>query len=80
MAFDNSGNLWIGTNIGLSKFDVKNNKFSSYTTANGLTNNFINSILIDDSNNIWISTNKGLNKFNIEKENFINFTKWMVYM
>lgn len=75
IAFDNSGNLWIGTNIGLSKFDVKNNKFSSYTTANGLTNNFINSILIDDSNNIWLSTNKGLNKFDTEKENFINFTK-----
>ncbi|MBQ3421264.1 MAG: hypothetical protein IJH34_06270, partial [Romboutsia sp.] len=63
------------TNIGLSKFDIKTNKFTSYTTAHGLTNNFINSILLDDDNNLWISTNKGLNKFDIEKENIINFTK-----
>ena len=75
MKFDNIGNLWIGTNIGLSKFDIKENKFISYTTANGLTNNFINSILVDKNNNLWISTNKGLNKLNIEKYNTINFSE-----
>ena len=75
MIFDKFENLWIGTNIGLSKFKIKTNKFTSYTTAEGLTNNFINSILLDDDNNLWISTNKGLNKFDIEKENIINFTK-----
>ena len=75
MIFDSSGNLWIGTNIGLNKFDIKTNKFTSYTTAEGLTNNFINSILLDDDDNLWISTNKGLSKFDIEKENIINFTK-----
>ena len=75
MIFDKFENLWIGTNIGLSKFNIKTNKFTSYTTAEGLTNNFINSILLDDDNNLWISTNKGLNKFDIEKANIINFTK-----
>lgn len=75
MIFDKFENLWIGTNIGLSKLNIKTNKFTSYTTAEGLTNNFINSILLDDDNNLWISTNKGLNKFDIEKENIINFTK-----
>ena len=75
MIFDKFENLWIGTNIGLSKFNIKTKKFTSYTTAEGLTNNFINSILLDDDNNLWISTNKGLNKFDIEKENIINFTK-----
>lgn len=74
MAFDSLGNLWIGTNIGLSKFDIKTEKFTSYTTAEGLTNNFINSIEIDDNKDIWISTNKGLNRFNIEKDNFTKFT------
>lgn len=75
MAFDNTGNLWIGTNIGLGKFDTKEKQFTSYTIADGLTNNFINSILFDDNDSLWISTNKGLNKFDIEKEEFINFTK-----
>ncbi len=73
MAFDNSDNLWIGTNIGVSKFDLKTETFTSYTTAEGLTNNFINSILIDDNGDIWISTDKGLNKFDREKDNFVNF-------
>lgn len=75
MSFDNTGNLWIGTNVGLSKFDINNNRFTLYTEADGLTNNFINSILVDDKNNIWISTNKGLNKFDSEEEKFINFSK-----
>ncbi|MBQ3422647.1 MAG: hypothetical protein IJH34_13540 [Romboutsia sp.] len=75
MAFDDFGNLWIGTNIGLSKFNIKEDKFTSYTTSDGLTNNFINSILLDNDNNLWISTNKGLNKFDIEKEKIITFTK-----
>lgn len=75
MIFDNKGNLWIGSNIGLSKFDIKANRFTSYTTAEGLTNNFINSILISDNGNIWISTNEGLNKFDVKKQDFINFTQ-----
>ena len=75
MAFDYLGNLWIGSNVGLSKFDLETKKFTSYTTAEGLTNNFINSILIDNNGDIWISTNKGLNKFNTEDNDFINYTK-----
>ncbi|MGL5692818.1 MAG: ligand-binding sensor domain-containing protein, partial [Peptostreptococcaceae bacterium] len=75
MTFDNSGNLWIGTNVGLSKFDINTNTFTSYTTSEGLNNNFINSIIVDDSGDIWISTNKGLSKFDTDKNSFINFTK-----
>ncbi len=71
---DSLGNLWIGTNIGLSKFNIESEIFKSYTTANGITNNFINSILIDDDNNIWISTNKGLNKYSTKTNKFIKFT------
>ncbi|MDV4152060.1 two-component regulator propeller domain-containing protein [Clostridium sp. AL.422] len=75
MTFDTLGNLWIGTNIGLSKFDLNTKEFTSYTTSEGLTNNFINSILIDDDNNIWISTNKGLNKYDVIKDTIVNYTK-----
>lgn len=75
MTFDNSGNLWIGTNVGLCKFELNEEKFTSYTTSEGLTNNFINSILLDDNNDIWISTNKGLNKYDVKKDNIVNYTK-----
>ena len=75
MTFDTSGDLWIGTNIGISKFNKTTQEFTSYTTAEGLTNNFINSILIDDNGDVWISTNKGLNKFDMKKQSFEKFTK-----
>lgn len=75
MAMDNNDNLWIGTNIGLSRFNIKTKEFTSYTTAEGLSNNFINTILIDDDGDIWISTNRGLNKFDIREDKFIRFGK-----
>ena len=75
MFFDNLGNLWIGTNIGLSKFDIKIKQFIYYTTAKGLTNNFINSIVVDNNGYIWISTNRGLNKYDAEKDEFRNYIK-----
>ena len=75
MEFDGSGNLWIGTNMGLYKFDLAANDFTSYTIEEGLTNNFINSILVDDNNNLWISTNKGLNKINTSNEEIRRFTR-----
>ena len=75
MVFDSFGDLWIGTNVGLGRLDIKKNTFTFYTKEDGLTNDFINSILIDDNDNLWISTNKGLNKFN-SKDGYINaFTK-----
>ena len=70
---DKNGLLWIGTNIGLNKFDRENNKFSSYTEKDGLPNNIINGILEDSSGNLWLSTNKGLSKFDPINEVFKNF-------
>ncbi len=37
LAKDNSGNIWIGTNIGLIKFD--GTTFTTFNTINGLPNN-----------------------------------------
>gem|GEM_PF-3435058 len=38
------------------------NKPIRYTTANGLINNLVYSILIDKENSIWLCTNKGITK------------------
>jgi ligand-binding sensor domain-containing protein len=57
-----SGNLWIGTYLGLAKFN--GTIFSIYNSSNSnLPSDFIFSILIDDSNNKWIGTSEGLAKF-----------------
>ena len=39
MLEDKNGNLWIGTEMGLSRYDGKS--FTNYTTADGLMNNII---------------------------------------
>jgi ligand-binding sensor domain-containing protein/signal transduction histidine kinase len=63
---DSKGNLWIGTEDGLNQLDRKTNRFTKFTTKNGLSNNYINSLQDDDEGNLWIATNRGISKFNIE--------------
>lgn len=71
---DRKGNLWIGTNGGgLNKFNVKENKFTRFTTKNGLPNNVVYGILEDNNGYLWLSTNKGLSKFDPVKQTFQNY-------
>jgi PAS domain S-box-containing protein len=71
---DRNKDLWIGTMAGLSFLDRKTNRFTNYTTANGLPNDVIFGILEDGAGNLWISTNKGISKFNPLSKQFKNFT------
>ena len=72
---DGKGNLWIGTEVGLNKFNIEKETFTQYYDKDGLVSNYINSIIIDDNENIWLGTNKGLSKFIINENRFINFTE-----
>src|SRR4051812_13052275 len=60
LATDNAGNIWIGTNAGLVKYNGFT--FTAYTTANGLPNNFIIS-LASFNNMLYIGTQGGLSRF-----------------
>lgn len=44
-----------------------------YTSADGLTHNYINHILLDTRNFLWIGTQCGLNRY--DGYSFVNFTK-----
>ena len=58
---DKKNNLWFGTtNRGVVKYDGTN--FSRYTTAQGLSNNGVNSIVEDNDGNMWFLTYNGLCK------------------
>lgn len=72
---DGKGNLWIGTEVGLNKFNIEKETFIQYYDKDGLVSNYINNIIIDDNENIWLGTNKGLSKFIINENRFINFTE-----
>ncbi len=77
--------LWIGTSNGLSKFVVKNNDYNSdiynfdveiksFTVADGLPDNTVNSILEDENGNLWLGTGSGISFFDVSKKSFTNFT------
>ena len=59
---DRTGNLWVGTMGGLSRYDGKT--FTNYNMHNGLLSSTVNALATDKDGNIWIGTQKGLSKFN----------------
>ena len=51
---DSHGNIWIGTNGGVSMYDGET--FTHFTQKEGLSNNAVFSILEDSHGNIWFGT------------------------
>ena len=70
---DRSGVVWIGTQVGLNRFDEKTGTFKRYFEKDGLPNNSPICILEDDDGLLWISTNNGLTRFDPREEQFRNF-------
>ncbi|MEL7120980.1 MAG: two-component regulator propeller domain-containing protein, partial [Bacteroidota bacterium] len=68
---DSKGNLWFGTDNGLSRFDGQS--FIHYTTNEGLSNNLVRCILEDSNGNLWFGTQGGgVNRF--DGHHFTHFT------
>ncbi len=57
--------LWIGTNNGLYKMNLKDFSINKYTRFQGLVNNNVNSIVADTKNNIFIGTANGISQMNV---------------
>lgn len=64
------GTLWLGTQLGLNRFDPVTGDFKHYTEKNGLPNNVVLGVLEDDAGNLWLTTNNGLAKFDPRAEAF----------
>ncbi|MBU1099708.1 MAG: hypothetical protein KKA84_04815 [Bacteroidetes bacterium] len=70
--FDSSEDLWVGTNHGVSKLDVKlfdktgEVKFTNYGKAEGFVGIECNqnAAFLDSKNNMWFGTIYGANKYN----------------
>lgn len=71
---DDEGILWIGTSVGLNKFNKMNSAFTQYYIEKSKDVesrvNFINDVLFDSDKILWIGADKGLFKFNSELEAF----------
>jgi PAS domain S-box-containing protein len=66
--------LWVGTaGGGLNRFDRGTERFTRYTTADGLPNDVVYGILPDHDGRLWLSTNRGLSRFDPATGKFRNF-------
>lgn len=58
---DKTGFLWIGTKLGLSRYDGY--KFVTFQhnpkNTNSISSNFVRSLLVDENNFLWVATNDG---------------------
>jgi PAS domain S-box-containing protein len=64
--------IWAGTDRGIFRFDrnLKNRKH--FTTKNGLSNAFTNTLYENTKGNIWIGTADGLNRYVPATESFMS--------
>jgi signal transduction histidine kinase/ligand-binding sensor domain-containing protein/DNA-binding response OmpR family regulator len=71
---DSKGNIWLGTDDGLDRYNKQTNNFKVFSTNDGLPDNLILGILEDNHCNLWISTNRGLSEFISKNEKFKNYS------
>ncbi|KAA3657836.1 MAG: hypothetical protein DWQ10_12400, partial [Calditrichaeota bacterium] len=67
------GTYWIGTDIGLFKYDRASESFSHFTKKNGLPHVLIRGIEEDKQGYLWILSGYGLSKFNPKTNAFKNY-------
>jgi signal transduction histidine kinase/ligand-binding sensor domain-containing protein/DNA-binding response OmpR family regulator len=78
LAQDRFGNIWAGTQNGINKITgIENDqlKFTSYTTKEGLPNDYIHAVIPDEKGNIWASTNKGIIRISYQNQSIAVFDK-----
>ena len=61
LAADASGNVWVATWAGLSRFDGQ--QWTTFTTADGLVDGAIYSLAVDDQGQVWTRSLNGLSRF-----------------
>ena len=69
-----NGVTWVGSSLGLYRFDRKTETFSGFTVKDGLANAHIYSLLEDEAGNLWMSTNDGLSRFSPDSGQFWNLS------
>ncbi len=70
----NGDSIWIGSQgMGLIFFDKKLKNRISYVENDGLSSNYIRSLMRDKEGSIWLGTSKGISKLNLLTKEVLNF-------
>ncbi len=69
---DSKGNLWMASANGVVNIDSNAERLKTYSTKDGLPNDFINGILLEGDTAVWISTDNGLSRLNFGEQSFLN--------
>src|SRR5208282_5669068 len=72
--FDRSGTMWVGTQDGLNKLDLKTGKFTVFTQGDGLPGIAVSCVLEDDHGDLWMSTNNGVARFDPQRNAFKSYS------
>ena len=68
-----NGQIWLGTDGGLVRLNPSTGEVRTFTTADGLSNDMICSIVSDTKDNLWVSAYSGISKYLIEEDHFENY-------
>lgn len=63
--------VWMGSPVGLIRYDLKTGELRRWTTLDGLADNTVYDLEIDAEENVWAATMSGVSKFDGER-----FTGW----
>ena len=69
------GVLWIGTDNGLDRLDLRTHQRRHYGVEDGLASQFVYGILEDAAGQLWISTDHGLSRFTPTTGSFRTLTR-----
>jgi len=67
---NNGDHLWIGTKQGLWRYDFNNQNIYHYTIEQGLTDDYVNTILEWNQESIWIGTRNGISVYDPSADTF----------
>ncbi|NJB83542.1 hybrid sensor histidine kinase/response regulator transcription factor [Wenyingzhuangia aestuarii] len=73
-------NVWAATSRGLSKLGYDKNKKEyfvkkNYTTKDGLSHNYVSTVLAENNRFLWIGTNLGLNRLDVKNQKITSYYK-----
>lgn len=70
LMLDKKNRIWCATRKGISIIDIKTQAVKFLTSAEGLSNDVVNSMLQDNLGRVWIATAHGLNLYDENRNSF----------